>query len=214
MTADVPLKAIPTIYNGVQLKSRMEAQCALFFDILKWQWEYEAVNLMLLNGVTYTPDFWLPEFRTVVECRGYESEKGLRQIIGFRHMLQTSGFSGKFKRCNSYLTIGPDVAEIVSVAGSHILTGARISWCHRCQRWIPDGYGIGWCNDCRGSECFLNIDLCVYAGKVLIAEKESEEWDQLALTDSDNNNRLALASAIISRDLAVKHIEELRGMVE
>jgi hypothetical protein len=47
--------AIPTLYNGVQFRSRLEARWAAFFDLCKWKWEYEPIDL---NG-------WIPDFRVV-----------------------------------------------------------------------------------------------------------------------------------------------------
>ena len=46
--------AIPTFYNSVQFRSRIEARWASFFDELGWRWEYEPVDL---DG--YIPDFTL-----------------------------------------------------------------------------------------------------------------------------------------------------------
>lgn len=44
--------AIPTMYNGVQFRSRLEARWAAFFDLCGWRWEYEPFDL---NG-------WIPDF--------------------------------------------------------------------------------------------------------------------------------------------------------
>ncbi|MBD2626610.1 hypothetical protein [Trichormus variabilis] len=46
------IKAIPTEYNDVQFRSRLEAKWAAFFDILKWEWEYEPCDF----------DGWIPDF--------------------------------------------------------------------------------------------------------------------------------------------------------
>jgi hypothetical protein len=46
------MKAIPTIYNGVQFRSRLEAKWAAFFDLLGWPWQYEPFDL----------DGWIPDF--------------------------------------------------------------------------------------------------------------------------------------------------------
>jgi hypothetical protein len=35
------MKAIPTTYNGVNMRSRLEARWAAFFDVVGWRWEYE-----------------------------------------------------------------------------------------------------------------------------------------------------------------------------
>ncbi len=48
------IAAIPTVYAGVQFRSRLEARWAAFFDLLRWRWEYEPIDL---DG--YIPDFVL-----------------------------------------------------------------------------------------------------------------------------------------------------------
>ena len=44
--------AIPTKYNHVQFRSRLEARWAAFFDLAGWEWHYEPVDM---NG-------WIPDF--------------------------------------------------------------------------------------------------------------------------------------------------------
>lgn len=46
------MTAIPTMYGGVQFRSRLEAKWAAMFDLLLWRWEYEPCDL---NG-------WIPDF--------------------------------------------------------------------------------------------------------------------------------------------------------
>ena len=48
------MKAYPTLYRGIQFRSRLEAKWAAFFDNLGWPWEYEPIDL---DG--YIPDFIL-----------------------------------------------------------------------------------------------------------------------------------------------------------
>lgn len=48
------IHAIPTTYKGVQMRSRLEARWAAFFDQLKWPWVYEP-----FDGAGYIPDFLL-----------------------------------------------------------------------------------------------------------------------------------------------------------
>ncbi|MBX5010876.1 hypothetical protein HJB67_13015 [Rhizobium lentis] len=48
------IKAIPTIYNNVQFRSRLEARWAAFFDLSGIEWDYEPFDL---DG--WTPDFLL-----------------------------------------------------------------------------------------------------------------------------------------------------------
>jgi hypothetical protein len=46
------IKAIPTLYRGVQFRSRLEARWAAFFDLCKFKWTYEPYDL----------DGWMPDF--------------------------------------------------------------------------------------------------------------------------------------------------------
>lgn len=63
MTAD--RKAVPTLYRGVQYRSRLEAKWAAFFDLLKWPFQYEPFDL---GG--WIPDFLLTgEIPVLVEVK-------------------------------------------------------------------------------------------------------------------------------------------------
>ena len=46
------IPAIPTMYRGIQFRSRLEARWAAFFDVLGWHWEYEPAEF---RG-------WIPDF--------------------------------------------------------------------------------------------------------------------------------------------------------
>jgi hypothetical protein len=48
-------KAIPTLYKGVQYRSRLEAKWAAFFDIIGWGFAYEPFDL----------EGWWPDFKIV-----------------------------------------------------------------------------------------------------------------------------------------------------
>src|SRR5437764_2554576 len=67
--------SIPTLYNGVQFRSRLEARWAAFFDLCKWEWEYEPIDL---NG-------WIPDFRLVsnvlVEVKPFNTFKDFFELI-------------------------------------------------------------------------------------------------------------------------------------
>lgn len=53
-TTTAPTSGIPTAYNGINFRSRLEARWAAFFDLLNWRWVYEP-----LDGDAYIPDFLL-----------------------------------------------------------------------------------------------------------------------------------------------------------
>lgn len=48
------IKAIPTTYQGVRFRSRLEARWAAFFDLLGFRWNYEPYDLN-----RWAPDFEL-----------------------------------------------------------------------------------------------------------------------------------------------------------
>jgi hypothetical protein len=59
------IKAHPTKYNGVQFRSRLEARWACFFDLAKWNWQYEPIDL-----TSWCPDFWVEFPCQHSECSG------------------------------------------------------------------------------------------------------------------------------------------------
>lgn len=63
----VRIQAIPTHYEGVRFRSRLEAKWAAFFDLMGWPWTYEPFDL---EG--YIPDFTIDFDRPVlVEVKPY-----------------------------------------------------------------------------------------------------------------------------------------------
>ncbi len=50
------MKAIPTIYKGIEYRSRLEARWAVFFERIGLDAQYEPFEIEN-NGLTYTPDF-------------------------------------------------------------------------------------------------------------------------------------------------------------
>lgn len=63
------LQAIPTTYNGVTFRSRLEARHAVFMDTLGVEWHYEYEGYQLPSG-WYVPDFWLPGLDAWLEIKG------------------------------------------------------------------------------------------------------------------------------------------------
>lgn len=53
------IKSIPTEYDGIMYKSKLEAKWALFFDLINIQHWYEGVQWLGDDGATYTPDFMI-----------------------------------------------------------------------------------------------------------------------------------------------------------
>lgn len=60
---------IPTEYNGVKFRSRLEARWAVFMDAARIRWAYEFEGFQLWGGVWYVPDFWLPDLEVWLEIK-------------------------------------------------------------------------------------------------------------------------------------------------
>jgi hypothetical protein len=77
--------AIPTVYAGVQFRSRLEARWAAFFDLLRWPWDYEPIDL-----AGYIPDFVIRAREPfLVEVKGRTEE-----VAGARAKIERSGWEG------------------------------------------------------------------------------------------------------------------------
>jgi hypothetical protein len=67
--------ARPTLYQGAQFRSELEAGWARTLDHLSIEWEYERHACRLPSGIHYLPDFWLPAIRTFIEAKGPHIER-------------------------------------------------------------------------------------------------------------------------------------------
>ena len=79
--------SVPTDYNGLHFRSRLEAQWAVFFDKLTIKYQYEPKPYQLSTG-WYLPDFYLPEFGHKpfigfwVEIKGkYPTKEEIQKVV-------------------------------------------------------------------------------------------------------------------------------------
>ena len=63
------MKAIETIYNGTNYRSKTEAKWALFMDLIGCKFIYEPQAYDLGESGCYLPDFWLPALDAFVEIK-------------------------------------------------------------------------------------------------------------------------------------------------
>lgn len=68
------INPIPTKYNGVTFRSRLEARWAVFFDCMGAPYQYEPQGIILPSGEWYLPDFYLPKCDRVIEIK-YQTYK-------------------------------------------------------------------------------------------------------------------------------------------
>ena len=66
-------------------RSTLELRCALVFDVLNIEWQYEPKTFAVpsLNGKRYTPDFYLPAFNAYVEFKGYWRKHDKQKVLAF-----------------------------------------------------------------------------------------------------------------------------------
>jgi hypothetical protein len=81
------MKAVKTNYKGVIYRSKLEADFAYFLDKNGLNWFYEPMNYLLSNGKHYIPDFYIPELKLWVECRGYYSKESSEKVLLFGEMI-------------------------------------------------------------------------------------------------------------------------------
>jgi len=84
------IKAIPTKYNGIHFKSKMEAKWAEWLDEKNIIWSYEPEGYNI-NGTWYLPDFYLPEIDTIIEVKG--AMQGISKIYKLMKTLTKKGQS-------------------------------------------------------------------------------------------------------------------------
>jgi hypothetical protein len=78
------IKAHPTMYNGVQYRSRLEARWAAFFDLIGWQHEYEPIDL----------PGWSPDFRVVFPCGHSECSGSHSLLVEVKPYFRIEQFKG------------------------------------------------------------------------------------------------------------------------
>lgn len=89
------IKAIKTKYNGLEFRSQLEAQWAVFIDAAKKAYEYEPQGFKTKDGLWYKPDFcihnvkyYIGNYFTIIptlwlEVKGVMTKKDMAKILSF-----------------------------------------------------------------------------------------------------------------------------------
>jgi hypothetical protein len=81
------IKAIPTVFQGVQMRSRLEARWAAFFTECGWEWTYEPFDF---EG--WSPDFLLKLHRPVfVEVKPKITQALMAELLTVSEKLRAEG---------------------------------------------------------------------------------------------------------------------------
>lgn len=74
-----PVRSIPTVYRGIEFRSKLEATTAALLDRVELEWMYEEEGFDL-SGVWYLPDFYLPDNHMVLEVKGLLDAKSETKV--------------------------------------------------------------------------------------------------------------------------------------
>jgi hypothetical protein len=175
--------AMPTVYRGVNLKSRLEAQCAFLLDALGMAWDYEPKSYMLPNGVAYLPDFWVERQRMYVECRGYQNERGASQIEQFGLDVVQGQVGPEGRSILRYVALQDEDVRCYRPRHEGYAEGCLATRCAGCDAWAMMGFGDFRCPTCleNGTSITTAFVVGVKAGKILLNGVNSEHWDGLLL---------------------------------
>ena len=172
------IKARGTRYKGVDFRSKLEAQWAVFWDELRVKWEYEPQTFKFADGKQYTPDFWIVDLALWVEikpnakiAREEEAKSKCSQLAyetGDRVYLDQGGFawpiSEDWAYSNSFVAGGAEVYSVLfyyitdHVHGDFIYESENHYWatCPECGKLgiakdLREGYSINYIFSC---ECY------------------------------------------------------------
>lgn len=132
-TFEEEFRSLPTVYRGIQFRSRIEARWAVTFDFFGMQWEYEPEHYELPIG-NYLPDFWLTAQDCWVEIKGpHPTEMEEAKARGLARKSQKVVYIF----CCGIPTIGLDGAPTMFQCNADL-------WAHG-YRYNPDGTDdMGW----------------------------------------------------------------------
>ena len=139
------MNAIPTTYQGIRFRSRLEARWAAAFDNLGWPWVYEPIDL-----AGYIPDFILDLAKPMlVEVKPALS---LQEAKAFTQKLESSGWSGEALITTAYPLRGELFGLGRGIAlGMHAERGEHDGdWC-----WGPAIFQT--CSDCGRPSIFNGV---------------------------------------------------------
>ena len=166
-------RAIPTVFCGTRLKSRLEASLAFLLAVLGMRWEYEPISFTFDNGQSYLPDFLVRARRLWVETRGYSSADGDGQIAEFAQWVHDGSLAPDLDRRTptiwvgneatgsyadpvygdvyDYLVVGPQGVILHEYTGRTGTTEseAMLGRCPYCDAWFFFGAGGAYiCRSC------------------------------------------------------------------
>lgn len=102
------IRAIPTVYDGVQFRSRLEADWAKTLDDLAIAWTYEPEGYRLSDGTCYSPDFYLPGPKAWLEVKGAHMQRITKVEQFAAELWAESGCTSTYDRGAPMVLLGTD----------------------------------------------------------------------------------------------------------
>lgn len=151
------IQSYPTIGpKGLRFRSRLEAIWATFFDLLKWDWEYEPFDL---KG--YIPDFILTfddkdKTQVLVEVKG---ELNYDNLKNHYEKIQKSGWEG------DAIIVGAKLFEKHMMYGVNVMSIGVLCYNHKIDEKFDIGPGPYFDHAYLRYECNTwNIDYDIHDG--------------------------------------------------
>lgn len=99
------------VYRGDNLRSNWETYAAKLILYSGYTYEYEHKRYFLAPGVSYLPDFYIPELGLYIEVKGFLLEKDKVKLNLFRH-----------KVTSKLLYLGKDELEYIFGGSSSVIS--------------------------------------------------------------------------------------------
>lgn len=136
------IRSIPTEYNNIQFRSRLEARWAEWLDSQDFVWSYEPEGFEI-HETYYLPDFYLPEINTILEVKGLL--RNLDKPFKLFHQLQLISHSNE--DIPLFLLGGTPVPSFYKIIGEESFY--YLGKCSNCgKHWICDNINSYHCRNC------------------------------------------------------------------
>ena len=139
------MKAIPTWYDGIRFRSKLEAQWAKLLDHYGIPWAYEAEGYEFKDGTKYLPDFWLPDSKQWLEVKGIMNDKDMHKCMT---LAKESGHDVIIGYPNGRCTFIECDQEGKDLFFGDEDTQCRIDKCSECGKLFFHGEGSYYCRCC------------------------------------------------------------------
>lgn len=155
--------SIPETYNGIQFRSKLEADWARFFDRHRIKYAYESEGFDL-NGLWYLPDFYLPEIKTFVEVKGALDDKDETKMFALARVAAPKGIMvilAEAPAGEQYRLIRPspqDFEHFPIASDTYLCEDVALALCAQCSKWFFMETWATW----RCSACGFYDGNCTY----------------------------------------------------